>query len=186
VLEPDPRRHGVVLDGGLGGGARVADQGESTGMALVSFTTLYYGPVLELGVNATAGFDLFGARATLLTALAGIKLDANPWVRFDVLGEGGAHVYSGLGRGLFDDALERRTETLPYLGGRGGVAFLLGGKHRFLLGAWLAAGHDLGKRSGTVRVRSCFLSCSVDEAPYAVGGPSWSLSVRIGGVIAKF
>jgi hypothetical protein len=183
---PDPRQHGVTMDGAIGGGTRTADQGESDGMPVFTFTTLYYGPLLELGISATAAFGMWAGNATLLTALGGVKLDPTPWVRFELLAEGGAHVYSGLGRGLFDDPIERRTETLPYLGGRGGVAFLLGGSHRFLVGAWLAAGHDLGERSGTVTVRSCFLTCTTDDVPYAVGGPSWSFTVRFGGVIAKF
>jgi hypothetical protein len=51
------------MEGGIGGGELRMDTSYTAGMQgvpVVAFTTLYYGPVLELGISGSVALGIFG------------------------------------------------------------------------------------------------------------------------------
>ncbi len=148
----------------------------------MGLTALYYTGPFEAG-GAASGAAWFTGSSTLLTALAGAKLDPERHARFDLLFEGGAETFYEIGSDLFETPLERREVTLPYLGVRGGLSALIGRSSRFVFGAWWQGGSSVGRKTVVVPVESCLFDCSTENRRITVGGPSWSLGLRFGGQI---
>jgi hypothetical protein len=183
-IEPD---EGVVLEGWIGGGANatVQEQGWGGGLAL-GVTGLYHSRWFEAGLAASGQFALFSSSSTILGVLAGVKADALPWLRLELLAEGGANSVSGAGTELFSASLSGDNAVLPYLGGRAGVSALLGHSRRFLLGWWVSGGDDVGRVTIHPVIQSCFLMCSQTAETFTIGGPSWSTGLRIGGELSRW
>ena len=178
---------GIVLDGWLGGGSTsVVKEAGAAGTVGIGVTGLYYWQWLELGLGYTLEGAIFAFSAQVPGVLAGAKIDPVPWLRFDLLGEGGAYVVSGVGGGLFATALSGDQASLPYLGGKVGISFLPGSAHRFLLGWWVNAGEAVGQRTMYPLVKSCVFGCSVTEETFTFGGASWSMGLRLGGDISQW
>ncbi len=185
--EPVVRDRGIALDAWLGGGATSAIKESGTqGTLALGLTGLYRRRWLELGLGYRREGALFEFTADIPGALAGVTMDPAPWLRFDLLAEGGAYVVSNVGRDLFATSLSGGTAALPYVGGRAGVAFLLftGPTHsRFLLGWWVNAGDTVGATTLAPVVNHCFFGCAASSDTFTFGGPSWSTGLRFGGDI---
>ena len=135
---------------------------------------------------ASGQFALFGSSSTILGVLAGVKGDPLPWLRLELLAEGGANSVSGAGTELFSSSLSGDNAVLPYLGGRAGVSALLGHSRRFVLGWWVSGGDDVGQVTIHPVIQSCFLMCSQTAETFTIGGPSWSTGLRIGGELSRW
>jgi hypothetical protein len=174
---------GGTIDGWIGGGSGSIVDGNSEGGIAVGATGLLHYKLLSVGAGLTATTALFGESASIVSGLAGFRYDPAPWFRFDLLGEGGAETVRGAGSGLFSRTISEGSATLPYVGGRASVSFLIGRKHRFLLGWWFNSGSTIGEKAVTSTVESCFLGCNISTDTHIVGGPSYSTGLRIGGFI---
>jgi len=75
---------------------------------------------------------------------------------------------------MFSRIISESSATLPYVGGRASLSFLLGRMHRFLLGMWFTSGSTIGQKTVTTTVETCFLGCSIDTDTHTVGGPSFA------------
>lgn len=176
----------IVLDGSLVGGAtRVVRDSGWSGLAGVDFTGLYERQCLELGAEGSLDFTPFGPEYLTLAALAGGKVELEPWLRLELLGDVGAETVDNVGAALFRDATGG-SATQPYVGGRASVSFLLGDSRRFLLGWWMNGGDAIGESVVHPWVRSCFLGCDQSQETFRIGGPSWSTGIRIGAVASRW
>jgi hypothetical protein len=157
--------------------------------AVVAFgsTGLYHNSWLEMGSGFTVQMDPFGFLvSTVLAALVGFKSDdMNVDARYELLAEVGAD-FVGVGGGLFVNSVDHGSATLPYVGARGAVSFLLGQRHRFVLGVWANAGDAVGTTVVHPVVTSCFLGCSTSTDTYTIGGFSWTIGLRVGGEAAQW
>jgi hypothetical protein len=183
---PPKKTQGLVLDGWIGGGATgVVREDSNTGFIAFGFTGLYHTQWFELGMSFTIQDTVFAFDSAIFSALAGVKTEVmGGVVRYELLAEGGADFVGGVGGGLFANSVDHGSATLPYLGGRAAISYLLGNSHRFVLGAWVSAGDAIGTTVVHPVVSSCFLECSTNTETYTIGGPSWTIGLRIGGEAA--
>jgi hypothetical protein len=185
---PPKKTQGLVLDGLIGGGVTsVVKEDKNAGVVVFGFTGLYHSQWFELGTSFTVQDTVFGFASVIFSGLAGVKADdLDNHVRYELLAEGGADFVGGVGGGILVNSVEHGSATLPYLGGRGGMSFLLGERHRFVLGVWTSAGEAIGTTVIHPVVNSCFLGCSSDTETYTIGGFSWTAGLRIGGEAAEW
>lgn len=174
---------GGTIDGWIGGGSSSLVDGNAEGGIALGATGLLHYKFLSVGAGLTATTALFGESASIVSGLAGFRYDPVPWFRFDLLGEGGAETVRGAGSGMFSRTIRESSGTLPYVGGRASLSFLIGRKHRFLLGWWFNSGSTIGEKLVTSTVESCFFGCSINTDTHTVGGPSFTTGLRIGGFI---
>lgn len=176
--------HGFMLDVWLGGGRSAALKETVRWGAGVGVTGIYHYRWLELGVGYRVEAAVFSYVSQVPGVLAGVKTDPYPWLRFELLAEGDAYIVSDVGDELFSTVVSGETGAVrPYLGGRWGMSLLLGDPHQFLLGWWVNAGEATGQVTMHPVVQSCFLGCSTETETFTLGGPSWSMGLRIGGEI---
>ena len=178
-------KQGIALDGWLGGGStRVVRENDWLGFGGVGFTALYHYEWFEAGAGVRVEFAPLGSNSVIPTAMVGPEIEPVPWLRLELLADVGAESVSNVGAGFFSHVGADAGATQPYLGGRGSVSFLLGESRRFLLGWWLNGGDAIGETTIHPWVSTCFLGCSQSQQTFTIGGPSWSMGIRIGGVAA--
>jgi len=172
-----------LLEGWLGAGSsQVVHENGWSGLIASGFTVLYHGEWLELGAGITGQSRIVSWGSTVFAFLAGVKADVTDrMLRLELLGEAGGETVSGVGKDLFSSALGGDDALLPYLGVRGGLSFLLGGARRFLVGLLVNAGDAVGEEAIHPSIQSCFLGCTVESKSFTIGGPSWSMGLRLGG-----
>jgi hypothetical protein len=157
-----------LVDGSGGGGP-------ATGA-----TALFQYKWLDAGLGASAMTELFGPSSSLLSVLAGVRLDPVPWFRFDFLAESGAHTITDAGASVVSSTISGGDATLPYLGGRVGASFLIARRPQFVLGWWATMGGSLGRRTVQATVDPCFWGCDWRIETHSVGGPSFMTGLRLG------
>jgi hypothetical protein len=179
--------HEIVIDGWLGGGSTAAVREEgAAGTIGIGVTGLYAYRWLELGLGYTAEAAIFAFSAQVPGVLAGVNLEPVPWLRFDLLAEGGAYVVTGVGGGLFTTVESGGSAALPYVGGKASVSLRLGSAHRILLGWWVNAGDAVGRTTLYPVTETCFLGCSTNQETFTFGGSSWSMGLRVGGAVPRW
>jgi hypothetical protein len=174
---------GGTLDGWIGGGAGWLSDGRVEEGVAVGATGLIQYKWLDIGIGLTATGAVYGGSATLVSGLAGLRYDPVPWFRFDLLAESGAQTMKVADSGFLSRIVRQDSATLPYVGGRASVSFLMGRSHTFLIGMWFMSGSALGEKVTTATVESCLLGCSVSTETHTAGGPSFATGLRIGGFI---
>jgi hypothetical protein len=178
-LDLSSHESGLVLEGWAGGGEGAVVDAKKEGLIAMGFTGLYHYGLLDVGLGVSGRGALFGYGSTLLSLLAGLKFDLPYRVRIELLAEGGDDIISGVGSDLFSKTRGDDGAAFLYAGGRTGVALMLGGNERFLLGLWLAGGKDWGRETIHPQV-SGFLG-GYESETHTVGGPSYTLGLRFGG-----
>jgi hypothetical protein len=174
---------GVTLDGWIGGGSGSLVDGNAKGGIALGGTGLIQYKFLGVGIGLTVTSALYGESATLISGLAGFRYDPVPWFRFDLLGEGGAESVRGASGGMFSRVIRGDRATLPYVGGRASLSFLMGRTRTFLLGWWFNSGSTIGEETATETVETCFFGCNISTETHSIGGPSFTTGLRIGGFI---
>jgi hypothetical protein len=170
---------GVTVDGWLGGGGgSFGGGGFATGA-----TGLVQYKWLDAGLGASLRSGLFTPTTSFVSGLAGVRIDPVSWFRIDLLAETGAQMMSGAGTSIFSGTLRGGSATLPYLGGRVGLSFLIGRSHRFVLGLWAILGSSLGHQNTLATVETCFFGCDVTTNTYSVGGSTFMTGLRLGAFI---
>jgi hypothetical protein len=179
-----PVEFGVTLDAWMGVGSASLVDGHAGALALaVGATALMQYKLLDAGLGASGMGELLGPASSLVSALAGVRLDPVPWFRFDLLAETGAQRVTDAGRGFFSDTIRGGSATLPYLGCRAGLSFLIGRPHVFVLGWWTIMGETLGHQTVQATTEGCFLGCVTTTQTYSIGGPSFMTGLRVGAFI---
>jgi hypothetical protein len=158
----------------------------TSGTVGLGLTGLYYDGWLEVGLAYTAETALFSYNAQIPGALIGIRAEPAPWIRFDLLAEGGGYFVSSVGNGLFVTSVTGGQAALPYVGGKASASALVGSGHRLLLGFWASAGDTVGETMMSPVVSSCFLGCSSTQENFTFGGASWSVGIRAGADITRW
>jgi hypothetical protein len=122
-------------------------------------TGLFRWRQLELGALATTSFNFSSEARNSYGGLAGAGGYLGTNGAFDLLAEGGAHAYSGIGGcagdgcGLGSDT--GASGTVPYAGLRAGIALVPGSPDpdyagtRFLIGLWIYVTRDLSSETVT-------------------------------------
>jgi hypothetical protein len=64
------------------------------------------------------------------------------------------------------------------VGARLGISLV--GTRNGIVGLWASANDTLARTTINPTVESCFLSCSTQSPTYTVGGPSFTLGLRLG------
>jgi hypothetical protein len=150
---------------------RVAGGGSTAGGdgGLLGFTGLLsVGPV-AFGGSVELSSSVNGIGNSTKGALAGVRLPVSPRLRLMVLGEAGARRFSDNADFIFVDTVSPSEITLPYVGGRVGLTWLVL-KHMDL-GVMAFARTDLGKETMVV-TSEAFL------------GPATSTTQEVGGFAA--
>ena len=170
---------GFTFDNWIGGSSGPEVDGRGRGGAAFGATALAQYGLLDFGLGVTLAGALFDASSTIYGVLAGVRLDPEPWLRFELLAEGGLEHVSDVGNDIFSQSFDG-TATLPYVGGRASLALLPGAAHLFLLGGWFTAGSTTAHSTVNSTVETCFISCGTTHQAHTVGGPSYAAGLRFG------
>jgi hypothetical protein len=134
---------------------------------------------LLFGVKAELGTPGFGANAMRGAVLGGLILDLGPRSRVELTGEGGVHIVSGLGNGLFSHPVGgNQSLSTGYVGTR--IALSFRPRSNLYLSFWMGASRDLEQQHADVLVQSCLFGCSLDTKSYEFGGTAFSAGVGVG------
>ncbi|HEY6557801.1 MAG TPA: hypothetical protein VI072_11025 [Polyangiaceae bacterium] len=150
--------HDWRISGVLGGFAHEDGGGVVLGVnAKVRSQWVVVGALLECG-GALLADNFVGA-----AALAGIGPRVNEHVRLELLGAGGYHHYSAVGRDILWGNDRGASGGMPFVGGRAGASYLSGrGRNHFEIGLYGSYDHDLSRE----RVRYSY----VDEGLFGGSG----------------
>lgn len=147
------------------------------GMVLGGLTTMVNIRHVEIGASVDGMPAIFGDGRLSLGGLAGWQASRGPAVRLHVLAEGGLHVFTDVGGGIFSHQ-EGASTWLPYLGLRIGATRTIPAGRHFDVGVWLFARNDIGTERVTT-VDSGFFGPST-STQYDVGGLTAGLALHIG------
>lgn len=133
--------HDWRISGALGGFARDGEGGVVLGVnAKVRSQWVVVGALLECG-GALLAENFVGA-----AALAGVGPRVSEHVRLELLGAGGYHHYSGVGRDALWGNDPGASGGMPFVGGRAGASYLFGRRRsHFEIGLYGSYDHDLSR-----------------------------------------
>ncbi|HEY2518423.1 MAG TPA: hypothetical protein VGI39_46460 [Polyangiaceae bacterium] len=180
--EAPPARFGFDAEAlffyGITDSYRSASNNEQVIVGIGGLAALRVG-ALRFGGTVDTGALIFGSASTThVGALGGASWLPRPWLTLRGDLEAGAHYTSGIGGGLFVDSVAGDTTALlPYAGLRTSALIRAG---NFLIGLSAVAREDLGRRTVTPEVTSCFLSCATTQETWRAGGESLDVGLTLG------
>ena len=131
---------------------------------------------LAVGAALDSFSGIFGEGRLAIAGLGGCNPSLIGDLRLQILGEAGAHRFSGVGDGLFAQQVGGPT-WLPYGGARLGAALSFAG--HVDVGWGLFARYDIGRNTVTT-IDSGFLGSPSTRVDYDVGGFMVGLAIQVG------
>ncbi len=153
------------------------EEGRTT--ASLNASAAYRRGWLVFGAIGTLSSEIFSADHYYLGGLAGIATPGDGVAHIEALVEGGAHVFTHVGKDLFTSSSGETSGALPYVGAQVRLAIDPGVAKHLAFDLTVAGRSDLGDDQVDITTEHCFWDCSTKDEQWKIGGQSFDVSLGL-------
>lgn len=155
-----------------------ADESNNVSLVALGLQVHHRHKMWVYGGSANLAGEVFGASHYHFGGVFGL---ASPGDRahVELLSEGGVHVVSGLGAGLFTTSTRNDSAVLPYAGGQLRLDMDPGAPGHIRVDVAVAGRLDLARSERQVMTTTCFFGCSDGTETWQVGGQTFDVTLGL-------
>lgn len=158
---------------------RIDDEGSNDAALLAFGLQLHHRDKMWVyGGSASLAGEVFGASHYHFGGVFGLASPGDS-AHVELLSEGGAHVVTGLGTGLFTTSARNDSAVLPYVGGQLRLDMDPGEPGHIRMDLAVAGRVDLARSERQVMTTSCFLGCYDETETWQVGGQTFDVTLGL-------
>lgn len=130
------------------------------------------------GASASLAGEVFGASHYHFGGVFGLASPGDS-AHVELLSEGGVHLVSGLGSGLFTSSTRNDSAVLPYAGAQLRLDMDPGAPGHIRVDVAVAGRFDLARSERQVMTTTCFFGCSDGTETWQVGGQTFDVTLGL-------